>query len=436
MAKKENKFIIESPWKKIIIVGIVIIAFVIATEIISRYFLYAIIALVMILVIILILIFFKRKNKPETANNKNENFLNKWFNVRKIKSFRCKALQSCAEKIWSKIMELTDKISKKKSKIKTKAKKNKKANNLDAKQKFQSKDIDMDNLAEKMQQKTPSQHKFVAKQIKEQREPIKKIIDGTEHKELVSKVWVKTGIPGFDELFEKGIPKGTSILIAGGAGSGKTIMCLQMLNNAALNNEKGLYISLEESEIRLKKHMHDFGWKPEELEKKGLLKIQRVKPFTIARQVEALLAKEKGELKMKIGFVGELIPKNFKPQWVIIDSLTALAAAFKDDEITYRVYVESLFHYLEGLDATSFLISETEQIPVSFSKTGVEEFLADGVIVLYNIKHENVRENAIEVLKLRGAKHEKKIVALQILSDKGIVVYPDQEVFSNFGVGK
>ena len=213
-------------------------------------------------------------------------------------------------------------------------------------------------------------------------------------------------------------------------------MCLQILNNAGLNNEKGLYISLEESEMRLKKHMHDFGWNPEELEKKGLLKIQRVKPFAIARQVEALLAKEKGELKMKIGETGELIPKNFKPKWIIIDSLTSLASAFKDDETTYRIYVEQLFSYLESLNVTTFLISETEQIPISFSKTGVEEFLADGVVVLYNIKHENVRENAIEVLKLRGAKHEKKIVAMQILSDKGMVVYPNQEVFSDFGAGK
>ena len=342
-------------------------------------------------------------------------------------------------------MGLLDKINKidGKKKIKVGDRVNKKAEALNFKQFRENpkiKDIDMNKLAEmiaeKMQQRTPSQHKAAAKQIKEQREPIKEIIDSTEHKEMVSKEWVKTRISGFDELFEKGIPKGTSILIAGGAGSGKTIMCLQILNNAALNNEKGLYISLEESEERLKKHMHDFGWEPEELEKKGLLKIQRVKPFTIARQVEALLAKEKGELKMKIETIGELIPKKFKPQWVIIDSLTALASAFKDDETTYRIYVEQLFRYLESLDATSFLISETEQIPVSFSKTGVEEFLADGVVVLYNIKHENVRENAIEVLKLRGAKHEKKIVAMQILPDKGIVVYPDQEVFSNFGVEK
>ncbi len=301
------------------------------------------------------------------------------------------------------------------------------------KEKFKNKNMEKiaGTVAKKTQQKTPSQHKTIIKQIKKQREPIKRIVDKTKHKDLISKEWIKTGIPGFDELFEKGIPKGTSTLIAGGAGSGKTIMCLQILKNAALKNEKGLYLSLEESELRLKKHMNDFGWDAEKLEKEGLIKIQRVEPFKIARQVEALLAQEKGELKMKTSSIVELIPKNFKPQWIIIDSLTALATAFKDDETNYRIYAEQLFRFLESLNVNSFLISETEQIPVSFSKTGVEEFLADGIIVLYNIKHENVRENAIEVLKLRGAEHKKKIVAMQI-SNLGIVVYPYQEIFSHW----
>jgi KaiC/GvpD/RAD55 family RecA-like ATPase len=53
------------------------------------------------------------------------------------------------------------------------------------------------------------------------------------------------------------------------------------------------------------------------------------------------------------------------------------------------------------------------------------------VIVLYNIQHGNVRESAIEILKMRGVHHQKKIVAMQMTS-KGIVVYPAQEVFGDF----
>ena len=266
--------------------------------------------------------------------------------------------------------------------------------------------------------------------IEEQREKIKEVLERTKHrKEVLSKDWVKTGIKGFDELLEKGIPRGTSVLVAGGAGSGKTIFLLQVMNNVALSGEKCLYISLEESEARLKQHMHNFNLEPEKLEKKGLIKIKRVDPFEIARDVEAMLSAAKGELKMNLVELGEIIPKDFKPKWVFIDSLTALAAAFRDDTDNYRIYIEQLFRYFEKIGVTSFLVSETEEIPTKFSKTGVEEFLADAVIVLYHIKRGDIRENAIEILKLRGAKHQKKIVAMQILDGKGIVIYPEQEVF-------
>ncbi|MCD6590798.1 MAG: AAA family ATPase [Candidatus Aenigmarchaeota archaeon] len=240
--------------------------------------------------------------------------------------------------------------------------------------------------------------------------------------------YIRTGIEGFDELFEYGIPKGSAVLIAGGAGSGKTILCLQIVANAAKAGEKCLYMSFEESEKRLKQHMEDFGWNPRELEKKGRLIIKRMRSHDIARSVEALLAKERGELMIDIDPI--ILPEGFKPDRIVVDSLSAIASSFIGKERNYRSYIEQLFRYFEKLGATSFLITETEQVPKIFSPTGVEEFLADGVIVLYNIRKGNIRENAIEVLKLRGAKHVKKIVAMQIVDGKGIVVYPEQEVFT------
>ncbi len=89
-----------------------------------------------------------------------------------------------------------------------------------------------------------------------------------------------------------------------------------------------------------------------------------------------------------------------------------------------------MFRFFENLGSTAFLISETRQVPTVYSTTGVEEFLADGVVVLYSFRRGNIRENAIEVLKLRGAKHQKKVVAMQV-TDQGVVVYPEQEVFGS-----
>jgi len=273
----------------------------------------------------------------------------------------------------------------------------------------------------------------ILKQLKQQREPINPLSKLELKKKKEIDGHVKTGIPGFDDLFEEGIPKGNSILIAGGAGSGKTIFCLQTFAYHASRGEKCFYMSFEESEEKLKQHMKDFGWDVEKMIKSGKLKIQRTSPFEITRNVDALLAKQKGELLIDVEPL--ILPKEFKPDFVVIDSLTTIASAFTGKEDSYRIYIEQLFRFFETIGATTFLITETKQIPEIFSTTGVEEFLADGVIVLYNVKKEDIRENAIEVLKMRGEKHQKKIVAMQI-TDKGIVVYPEQEVFSSFGVEK
>jgi len=269
-------------------------------------------------------------------------------------------------------------------------------------------------------------------QISEQREPIKEILDKSKHPSKPTKdEWVQTGIPGFDALFEKGIPKGTSILLCGGPGSGKTILGLQTLNYGACRGEKCLYMTFEESEKRLIKHMEDFGWNPKKLINQGNLIIKRYDPFTITRQVEALLEKAKGELLIDVKPV--LFPENFKPDRIVLDSLSAIAAAFVGKEETYRIYIEQLFRLFEELGATSFLIAESSEIPLKLTASGVEEFLADGVVVMYNIQRGNIRESAIEILKLRGAQHQKKIVAMQITSGKGIEVYPEQEVFGISG---
>ncbi|MDD5416558.1 MAG: ATPase domain-containing protein [Candidatus Aenigmarchaeota archaeon] len=236
--------------------------------------------------------------------------------------------------------------------------------------------------------------------------------------------WIKTGIEGFDELTEHGIPKGLSVLVVGGPGTGKTIFCLQMLANAAKKGEKCLYITFEESEERLKQHMRDFGWNPDELIKKGVLQIKKLNPFDVTRSVEALMEQSKGELMIDVEPIE--MPKGFKPDRIVIDSLSAIASAFVGKEESYRMYIEQLFNFFQKFKTTTFLITEI----VELAKSMTEEFMADGVIVFYYIKHGNSRERAIEILKLRGAKHQEKIVAFQIM-DNGIVVYPEQEVFGD-----
>lgn len=244
--------------------------------------------------------------------------------------------------------------------------------------------------------------------------------------------WVKTGIPGFDELFESGIPRGTNVLIAGGPGTGKTIFCLQALYNAARDGNHCLFVSFEESPERLEKHMLEFGWDIDKLPK-GSFTIKRMDAFKIARTVEALLEYAAGRLRMKLDLLeltelSELSAVGNKNPIIAFDSVSALESAFSGMGESYRVYIEQLFRLFERMGATTFLITETGEAPSRYSRTGVEEFLADGVFVLYNFKIQDARMRAIEILKLRGTRHETKIVPMRITKE-GLVVHPGERVY-------
>lgn len=199
-----------------------------------------------------------------------------------------------------------------------------------------------------------------------------------------------------------------------------------MLAYHAAHGDTCLFMSFEEDEEALKGHMRKFGWVPEPLIEEGNLHIRRLSPFDVTRKVEAVMEEEKGGLKIEME--PELIPEGIDPDIVVMDSLSALASAFTEGQARYRIYVDRLFGFFEEIDATSFLITETRQEPEVFSPTGVEEFLADGVIVLYNFRRGDSRESGVEVLKMRGAAHKRQMAAFQV-TGTGIRVYPDQSVF-------
>lgn len=278
------------------------------------------------------------------------------------------------------------------------------------------------------------------------RKKLKKVSRRAEHKvkekvkEMVKSTPVdkiKTGIPGFDDLLTKGIPRGSSVLVEGSAGTGKTIFCLQIAHNACKRGEKALYMSFEEAEERLIKHMEDFGWEPRKWIKKGLLRIKRYNALDIARSVEALLSEAKRELLIDVQPV--FFPEDFKADIVCMDSLSAVGSAFAGEMSRFRIYMEQLFKYLEKRDITSFLIRERSHpahapgAVIGFQYEEAVSFLSDGIIVIYNILSQTgARGSAIEILKLRGEGFQKKIIKMKIMHGKGIVAYPNKVIGEGF----
>ncbi|MFA4983504.1 MAG: RAD55 family ATPase, partial [Candidatus Micrarchaeia archaeon] len=165
-----------------------------------------------------------------------------------------------------------------------------------------------------------------------------------------------TGIKGFDTLLGNGIPYGSAVLIEGGPGSGKTIFCLTMAVNHCMKGKRVLYMSFEEPEERLISHMESFGWNPRKLITDGLLRIKRFNALDVARSVEALLSEAKKELLIEVDPV--FFPRDFKPDIVLIDSMTSISSAFSGEESRFRIYMEQLFRYLEKENISSFLIRE------------------------------------------------------------------------------
>ena len=71
--------------------------------------------------------------------------------------------------------------------------------------------------------------------------------------------FIKTGIGGLDDLLGRGMPVGSNVLLVGGPGSGKTLMCLQMGSYLAGQGKKCLYVTLVEEEDRIKEYLTSFG---------------------------------------------------------------------------------------------------------------------------------------------------------------------------------
>ncbi len=224
-----------------------------------------------------------------------------------------------------------------------------------------------------------------------------------------------TRVSNFDKLVKDGgLERGSTTLITGGCGCGKTTFCLQSIYHGALAGEKGIFISFEEEPHKIKKHMvKNYGWDFDALERQGMVAIVKFDPTKIARSVEGRIAEKAGNLRIK--FRKMELP--FVPDRIAIDSLSALSIGFEAEE-NYRKYLRELFETLEYNNSVNLVIGETEQDPQLYSRTGVEEFLADGVVVLYNMKTEKRRENALELLKLRSCAHEKRMVPYK-LGNKG-----------------
>jgi len=213
---------------------------------------------------------------------------------------------------------------------------------------------------------------------------------------------IKTGIPGLDKLIEGGFLSNSVILVSGAAGAGKSIFGMQFLKAGAEKKEKVLYISTEENVANIKNGFKIFGW---DLDK---LKID-------------IISMPPDELEEDwVPVLNTKIDKN-KIKRIVIDSVSLIGLYYKD-EYSIRRYLYRLVSSLKERDVCCILISEIPEGEKKFSRTGVVEFVSDGVIVLEYLGVSGRYQRGLTIRKMRWTQHNQDIHPYKIVRGKGIVL--------------
>ncbi len=226
-----------------------------------------------------------------------------------------------------------------------------------------------------------------------------------------------TGMPGFDTVGFGGLPKGRSTLVAGTAGSAKTVFAMQFLVKGTEVGENGVFVTFEETPADLRRNMLSLGWDCARLEEERKLAFVDASPRPEEERIEAG-AFDFAALVARI----EACVRRIDAKRVVLDSVGAIFAQFKDPAAV-RKELYRIIAALKHMDVTAIVTSERTEDYGPISRHGMEEFVADNVVLLRNTLEEEKRRRTIEILKFRGTDHQKGEFPF-VVSDEGVVVIP------------
>jgi circadian clock protein KaiC len=241
--------------------------------------------------------------------------------------------------------------------------------------------------------------------------------DGHESGAAIPKI--PTGIGGFDHVSMGGLPLRRTTVVAGPAGAAKTLFAGQFLAEGVRRGEPGVFVTLEEPAVDLRGNFATLGWDVQAWEGSGDWRFVDGSPLTPPDadrrpdySVETLSAQ-----------IGAAVDRTGARR-LVLDSLSAVLSLHADPVMARQV-LRTLIVRLRAMDLTVVLTVETEDDPDgSLSRWGVEEFVADNVVLLRNIREGIFRRRTVEVLKMRGAMHHKGDVPFTIVPGEGLRVLP------------
>jgi circadian clock protein KaiC len=253
------------------------------------------------------------------------------------------------------------------------------------------------------------------------------VIFPVEKQKLTETVYeerISSGVSGVDTMAGGGIFRGSTTLLLGSSGTGRTVLGLHFLQNGTEHGEKGLFISFEEGRPQVFATAKSLGWDFEDHVKNGLLKIESWNP-------------ESMPIEYYLKAIREIVTE-WKPKRVVIDSVTPLVSHI--DEQRFRRFISSLNSHLKEAGVTTVINYTTgaslQSVIAAESDLAV---LADNIIVMRFGEADLGKEREIVIAKTRASAHDE-MVRKYLIDDKGITVIGVEgevtEVFEGKDKGK
>ena len=224
-----------------------------------------------------------------------------------------------------------------------------------------------------------------------------------------------TGISGFDEITQGGLPAGRPSLICGSAGSGKTLFAATFLVNGAVQfDEPGVFMSFEERAEDLAANVASLGYDLDRLVAESKLAIDHVR-------VERSEIEESGEYDLEGLFVRlSFAVASVGAKRVVLDTIETLFSGLSDAALL-RAELRRLFGWIKERGLTAVITGERGE--GQFTRQGLEEYVSDCVVLLDNRVDDQISTRRLRVVKYRGSAHGTNEYPF-LIDDSGISVLP------------
>ena len=225
----------------------------------------------------------------------------------------------------------------------------------------------------------------------------------------------RTGIPGFDEITRGGVPAGRPTLVCGSAGAGKTLFAMEFLvRGANMFDEPGVFMSFEESDEELATNVASLGFDLNQLIADKKLILEYV--FIERSEIEETGEYDLEALFLRLGYAIDSIGA----KRVVLDTLEALFSALPNEAIV-RAELRRLFRWLKEKGVTAVITCERGE--GKLTRYGLEEYVADCVILLDHRVQNQISTRRMRIVKYRGTSHGTNEYPF-FIDEKGFSVLP------------